>query len=82
MIKICLQTRGREIAVSHVEKKCNKPRTAQVGFISKAQKYSRNNNWKHLEIFLSKKVFGKNSRILPKNSKRDPLGSINVFFTN
>ena len=29
----------------------NKPGTAQVGFISRAQKYSRN-NWKNLEKFL------------------------------
>ena len=50
---------------------CNKPGTAQVGFIAKAQKYSRNNNWKHLEknIF-QKKAFGKKSRILPKNPKK------------
>ena len=35
----------------------NKPGTAQVGFISKAQKYSRNNNWKNLEKkYLVKKV--------------------------
>ena len=53
----------------------NKPGTAQVGFISEAQKYSTSGNiWK---FFL--KVFGKKSRILPKNPKRDPLGSINVF---
>ena len=60
----------------------NKPGTAQVGFISKAQKYSRNNNWKNLEKnkFFPKKVFGKKSRILPKNPKRDPLDLLNVFY--
>ena len=54
----------------------------QVGFISKAQKYSRNNNWKNLGIFFSEKSIWKKSRILPKNPKRDPLGLLNVFFTN
>ena len=37
----------------------NKPGTAQVGAMSKAQKYSRNNFWKHFGNFFSKKVFGK-----------------------
>ena len=89
--------------------KLNKPGTAQVGVISKAQKYSRNNYCKIFQLshsaekypkgfslklensFFSelqtsektnlhfekklKKVFGKKSRILPKNPKRDPLGS-------
>ena len=48
----------------------NKPGTAQVGFISKAQKYSRNNNWKNFEIFFQKKYLVKKSHILPKNPKR------------
>ena len=30
-------------------------------------------------FFFFKKVFGKKSRILPKNPKRDPLGLLNVF---
>ena len=38
----------------------NKTGTSQVGAISKAQKYSMNNYWKHLEKFFSKKsIFGK-----------------------
>ena len=31
----------------------------QVGAMSKAQKYSWNNSWKHLGNFFPKKVFGK-----------------------
>ena len=31
---------------------------------------------------ISKNVFDKKSRIMPKNPKRDPLGSLNLFFTN
>ena len=52
----------------------NKTETSQVGAISKAQKYSRNNYWKHLE----KLIFQKN-HTMPKNSKRGHLGSLNVF---
>ena len=39
---------------SNEEIKMNETGTSQVGTISKAQKYSRNNYWKHLEksIFL------------------------------
>ena len=33
----------------------NKTGSSQVGAISKAQKYSKNNYWKHLENFFSKK---------------------------
>ena len=63
--------------------KLNKTGTSQVGAISKAQKYSRNNYWKHLKRinFFSKKVFFlKKSRTMPKNSKRSHLGSLNVFY--
>ena len=36
----------------------NKTGSSQVGAISKAQKYSKNNYWKHLEkLFFSKKKF-------------------------
>ena len=36
----------------------NKTGSSQVGAISKAQKYSKNNYWKHLEkLFFSKKIF-------------------------
>ena len=38
--------------------KYNKTGTSQVGAISKAQKFSRNVYWKHLEKFFFKKVFG------------------------
>ena len=31
------------------------------------------------KIFFQKKVFGKKSRILPKNPKRDPLGLFDFF---
>ena len=50
--------------------------------MSKAQKYSRNNNWKNFKkkiFFFQQKVCGKKSRILPKNTKKDPLGLLNVF---
>ena len=47
---------------------------------AKGQKYSRNNNWRNLEKKINlKNVFGKKSRILPKNPKKDPLGLLNVF---
>ena len=38
----------------------NKTGTSQVGAISKAQKYSMNNYWKHLEKKLSKVFLEKN----------------------
>ena len=67
----------------------NKTGSSQVGAISKAQKYSKNNYWKHLEkLFFSKKIlkiffFEKSifleSRTMPKNSKRGHSGSLNVF---
>ena len=69
--------------------KNNKTGSSQVGAISKAQKYSKNNYWKHLEkLFFSKKKFEKfffeksiflESRTMPKNSKRCHSGSLNVF---
>ena len=37
----------------------NKTGMSQVSAISKAQKYSMNNYWKHLEFFFQKKVFWK-----------------------
>ena len=66
----------------------NKTGSSQVGAISKAQKYSKNNYWKHLEklfskkifeFFFSKKVFFLENRTMPKNSKRGHSGSLNVF---
>ena len=66
----------------------NKTGSSQVGAISKAQKHSKNNYWKHLEklFFFQKKLkffFGKSifleSRTMPKNSKRGHSGSLNVF---
>ena len=66
----------------------NKTGSSQVGVISKAQKYSKNNYWKHLEkLFFSKnffliffrKVFFLENRTMPKNSKRGHSGSLNVF---
>ena len=69
--------------------KGNKTGSSQVGAISKAQKYSKNNYWKHsekffsskkiFEIFFRKKVFFLESRTMPKNSKRCHSGSLNVF---
>ena len=66
----------------------NKTGSSQVGAISKAQKYSKNNYWKHLEklffqkkmlkFFFEKSIFLK-SRTMPKNSKRGHSGSLNVF---
>ena len=58
----------------------NKPGTVQVGFISKAQKYSRNNNWKNLEKKFEKKYLVKKVAYCRKNPKRDPLGLLNVFY--
>ena len=69
----------------------NKTGTSQVGAISKAQKYSTNNYWKHLEkmIIFKKRIFGKfffskkhsfqKKSQLPKNSKRGHSGSLDVF---
>ena len=67
----------------------NKTGSSQVGAISKAQKYSKNNYWKHLEklffakkkfeIFFSKKSIFLENRTMPKNSKRGHSGSLNVF---
>ena len=67
----------------------NKTGSSQVGAISKAQKYSKNNYWKHLEknffqkkilkIFFSKKSIFLESRTMPKNSKRGHSGSLSVF---
>ena len=47
----------------------NKTGTSQVGAISKAQKYSRNNYWKHLEKF-KKSIWLKNSHNAEKPKKR------------
>ena len=45
---------------------------SQVGAISKAQKYSRNNYWKHLEkiIFSNKSIWLKKSHNAEKPKKR------------
>ena len=62
----------------------NKPGTAQVGAISKAQKYSRRNYWKHLEkkiFFFQKKVFGKKVAQCRKTKQR-PFRLIKRSFTN
>ena len=57
----------------------NKPGTAQVGFISKAQKYSRTNHWKNLEKN-SKKVLGKKCRIFwVEKLKKIPFRLIKRF---
>ena len=46
--------------VSKIRLLCyNKMGTSQVGAIFKAQKYSMNNFWKHLEKFFHKKYFWK-----------------------
>ena len=62
--------------------------SSQVGAISKAQKYSKNNYWKHLEkiffkknflyFFFEKSIFLE-SRTMPKNSKR-PFRLIKRFY--
>ena len=67
----------------------NKTGSSQVGAISKAPKYSKNNYWKHLEnlfffkknigFFFRKNVFFLESRTMPKNSKRGHSGPLNVF---
>ena len=68
--------------------RANKTGSCQVGAISKAQKYSKNNYWKNseknffeknFEFFFSKKYFFLESRTMPKNSKRGHSGSLNVF---
>ena len=53
----------------------NKTETSQVGAISKAQKYSRNNYWKHLE----KLIFQKKSHNAEKLKKR-PFRLIKRFY--
>ena len=60
--------------------KGNKPGTAQVGFISKSQKYSRKNNWKNLEKnkFFQKKYLVKQFAYCRKTQK--DLGLLNVFY--
>ena len=57
----------------------NKPATAQVGAISKAQKYSRNNFWKHLGNFFQKKDLVKKSHNAEKPKKR-PFRLIKCFY--
>ena len=59
----------------------NKPGTAQVVFISKAQKYSRINNWKNLEKFFFKKkgIWKKMSHSAEKNAKGGPFGLPSTF---
>ena len=44
------------MSAEEAAEKPNKTGTSHVGDISKAQKYSRNNYWKHLDFF-TKKVF-------------------------
>ena len=62
----------------------NKPGTAQVGFISKAQKSSRNNNWKNLGKihFFSKKYLVKKKSQIAEKPKKRPFRLIKRFFTN
>ena len=67
----------------------NKTGSSQVGAISKAQNIQRTtigNIWKNsffsktfLKIFFPKKSIFLESRTMPKNSKRDHSGSLNVF---
>ena len=65
----------------------NKTGSSQVGAIYKAQKYSRNNYWKHLQKIIFKKIIFEIffetiiflSRTMLKNSKRGHSGSLNVF---
>ena len=67
----------------------NKTGSSQVGAISKAQKYSKNNYWKHLEklffskknlkFFFSKKVFFRKSHNAEKLKKR-PFRLIKRFY--
>ena len=61
----------------------NKTGTSQVGAISKAQKYSRNNYWKHLEkkifSFQKKAFFLKMSHNVEKLKKR-PFRLIKRFY--
>ena len=69
--------------------KKNKTGSSQVGAISKAQKYSKNNYWKHLEkffskknieIFFSKKVFFLENRTMPQKVKKRPFRLIERFY--
>ena len=59
----------------------NKTGTSQVGAISKAQKYLRNNYWKHLQkiIFFKKSVSLKKSHSAEKLKKR-PFRLIKRFY--
>ena len=58
----------------------NKTGTSQVGAISKAQKYSRNNYWKHLEkINFFKSIAYKKSHNAEKLKKR-PFRLIKRFY--
>ena len=60
----------------------NKPGTAQVGFISKAQKYQGTtigNIWKY--FFQKKSIWQKKSHIAEKLKKR-PFYAQKTFFTN
>ena len=54
-----------------------RPKSASYLRLKNIQGTTIGNIWKN--VFFQKKVFGKKSRILPKNPKRDPLGSIKVF---
>ena len=56
------------------------PKNTRKGFLSRNSKTAFFLNWKNqkkthfpLENFFSKNVFGKKSRMMPKNSKIDPL---------
>ena len=54
---------------SDEKKKKNKTGSSQVGAISKAQKYSKNNYWKHSEFFFRKKYFFKKDAQCRKTQK-------------
>ena len=62
----------------------NKPGTAQVGFMSKAQKYSRNNNGKHLEkkCFVFQKIYLVKKVEYSQKTQKDTTWFIKRFFTN
>ena len=64
---------------SLTKKKKNKTGSSQVGAISKAQKYSKNNYWKHSEIFFRKKYFFKKTHNAEKLKKR-PFRLIKRFY--
>ena len=53
------------------------PKSASYLRLKNIQGTTIGNIW---NFFFEKKVFCKKSRILPKNPKRDPLGSLNVFY--